>query len=124
MEKDGSLRSIYCHWDGYLAYNGVILATSYDTEEKVRELISLGGISSLNETLDKTISYHNWRGEEIVIETHKDINELFYHFTNSWEEYLYVFKDNKWYYAENFTYYGEKPELLELKPTLSEKGLI
>lgn len=45
--EDGSVESIYCHFDGGLDYNGMVLSRSYVDEAKVRELIALGDISSL-----------------------------------------------------------------------------
>lgn len=44
---DGTFTGIYCHWDGYLDYNGVILYQAYQTHEKLQKLIDLGDISSL-----------------------------------------------------------------------------
>jgi len=44
---DNTVTAIYCHWDGYLSYNGKILFENYNTEEKVRELIALGDLSVL-----------------------------------------------------------------------------
>ena len=38
---------IYCHWDGYLEWNGAILQKYYNTAEKVEELMALGNLSSL-----------------------------------------------------------------------------
>jgi hypothetical protein len=48
---DGTVTGIYCHWDGYLSHNGRILQENYTTEEAVRELIALGDLSSLGETV-------------------------------------------------------------------------
>jgi hypothetical protein len=47
MNDDGSVLSIYCHWDGYLSNNGKILLEHYTDEAKIRELMALGDISSL-----------------------------------------------------------------------------
>lgn len=47
QNEDGSVTGIYCHWDGYLSHNGRILAENYTDEDRVRELIALGDISSL-----------------------------------------------------------------------------
>lgn len=49
LQSDGSIKSIYCHWDGYYGHNGKILLEHYTTDEKVSELIALGSISSLGE---------------------------------------------------------------------------
>jgi hypothetical protein len=39
-------KSIYCHWDGYLEYNGSILQKHYDSA-KANNLVALGDLSSL-----------------------------------------------------------------------------
>jgi hypothetical protein len=39
-------KSIYCHWDGYLAHNGAILQAHYDSA-KANHLVALGDLSSL-----------------------------------------------------------------------------
>ena len=44
---DGTVEQVYCHWDGYLAHNGVILQKHYSDPFKLRELIDLGDMSSL-----------------------------------------------------------------------------
>jgi hypothetical protein len=49
--KDGSGRTIYCHWDGYLQNNGLILLESYTNPDKINALIDLGDISSLRENV-------------------------------------------------------------------------
>jgi hypothetical protein len=51
QNSNGTVTGIYCHWDGYVEHNGKILASSYTTEAKVRELIALGDLSSLGETV-------------------------------------------------------------------------
>ena len=50
-DQDGTVRSIYCHWDGYPSNNGRILVEHYTDREKVKELIALGSISSLKENV-------------------------------------------------------------------------
>jgi hypothetical protein len=49
--EDGTVSSIYCHWDGYPDRNGKILVAHYSDREKVKELIALGAISALNENV-------------------------------------------------------------------------
>lgn len=44
---DGTVGMVYCHWDGYLDHNGVILRDHYTDPFKLRELIDLGDLSSL-----------------------------------------------------------------------------
>jgi hypothetical protein len=40
------LKSVYCHWDGYLSHNGQLLQDHYDSP-KANNLVALGDISSL-----------------------------------------------------------------------------
>jgi len=40
------VKSVYCHWDGYLEYNGEILLNHYNSA-KANELVSLGDLSAL-----------------------------------------------------------------------------
>lgn len=49
LQPDGKVKSIYCHWDGYLKGGvGQTLFEDYNSEEKANELISLGGLSRLD----------------------------------------------------------------------------
>jgi hypothetical protein len=102
-DQDGTVRSIYCHWDGYPEYNGVVLQENYQTQEKVEQLIALGSISSLKPLVappegathkfddpfdNVTVAYHRDRGEELSVKAHGNVQE----FANSdIEEYGYVF---------------------------------
>ena len=36
MKTEDGIRSIYCHWDGYVDHNGRILKEFYSTDEKVK----------------------------------------------------------------------------------------
>ena len=49
---DDTYRGVYCHYDGYLEYNGRMLLEHYNTQERVERLLSLGCISSLKEKLE------------------------------------------------------------------------
>ena len=48
---DGTVEQVYCHWDGYLSHNGRILQEHYSDPFKLRDLINLGFLSSLNENI-------------------------------------------------------------------------
>ena len=39
-------KSVYCHWDGYLEHNGVILQEHYDSA-RANHLVALGDLSAL-----------------------------------------------------------------------------
>jgi hypothetical protein len=64
VNEDGTVSSIYCHWDGYPSNNGRILVEHYTDREKVKELIELGSISSLNREVAPPILFEN-EGEQV-----------------------------------------------------------
>ena len=45
-----TVKSVYCHWDGYLEHNGVILQKHYDSA-RANHLVALGEISSLDKEI-------------------------------------------------------------------------
>lgn len=51
--KDGTIKQIYCHWDGYLKGVGQILKDHYSDHSKVESLIALGNISELKSEIGK-----------------------------------------------------------------------
>lgn len=57
QNEDGTVTGIYCHSDGYTSNNGRILAENYTTEAEVRELIALGDLSSLGETIGTKMDF-------------------------------------------------------------------
>lgn len=116
--KDGTVKSIYCHSDGYLSHNGSILLSFYNDINKVKEMINLGSMSSL----DKNISvpsnithdfnnrvkgvctfYGRDRGEKDTQPT--KYNNLYEKIKDHLEEYDYVFseKRNKWFLINHDT---------------------
>lgn len=65
--KEGPVKYAYCHFDGYIEHNGKILNEHYRDPAKVKELLALGDMSSLSETLDKSVFYHRDRKESLHI---------------------------------------------------------
>jgi len=59
QNANGTVTGIYCHWDGYLSNNGRILNENYTTEAAVRELIALGDLSGLGETVGVKTDFNN-----------------------------------------------------------------
>lgn len=116
-QKEGRhYKAIYCHWDGYLDYNGAILVEHYNTPEQVSKLISLGDLSALREKLapaegekhsfdnpqrDVCIFYGRDRGEEgVEAKTYKSRKALYEAARDCWAEYIYVFDKGRWYYGD------------------------
>ena len=114
---DDKYKTIYCHSDGYLTYNGAMLLDHYSNKEKLEKLLNLGDISCLNEKVDPdptlpphsfdydkrqegvVVAYGRDRGEtgiEAKMFTLKDLKDK-----DSWIEYVYIFDRNgKWKYME------------------------
>ena len=86
--EDGSVKSIYCHYDGYLSGVGKTLFNHYD-KEKLEKLIELGDISSLEDSTESTVAYCRDRGEDLYFKTFPNVEDLFENGFNSGEEYVY-----------------------------------
>lgn len=56
---DGSVGQVYCHWDGYLSYNGKILFENYQDPFKLQKLIDHGDLSSLGTDIGETHEFEN-----------------------------------------------------------------
>ena len=94
--QDGTVTSIYCHWDGYTEHNGKILFENYHLT-KTEQLIALGDISSLGETIEDTVAYARDRGEDFNQTTFDNVPTLFEAGFNSGVEYVYCLtKDGRW----------------------------
>ena len=47
LQPSGSVRAVFCHWDGYPSHQLPILNKHYNTTEKVKALVKPGYMSSL-----------------------------------------------------------------------------
>ena len=70
--KDGTVTSIYSHYDGYPEHNGYFLKKYFDTTEKIQNLISNGDISSL-------VSNQNWKREKHPMINNKQVLKTLYY---------------------------------------------
>lgn len=102
---DGTVYTVYSHWDNYISHNGVILQKYYNTREAVENLLSNGDISSLRPKVSDTpvsfdnqeyTTYYAYRGEALTeARGFTDFND--YEKNHQQEEYSYLFtKDNVW----------------------------
>lgn len=105
LNEDGSVISIYCHWDGYPSHNGKILFESYNTPEKIYALMELGDLSSLGEEIGEKHDF-NERPEGVCTAYGRDRDESDVEprtykneqdFYANGQEYNYLFKDGKWH---------------------------
>lgn len=128
QHTDDSCESIYCHWDGYLQWNGQLLYAFYNTAEKVQELISHGDMSALGMNIGEKIDgrafdsrrvtnfqcefYARDRGEDKSILKCSSVNKI------EPQDYNYVFseKEGAWY-----VYDGSMENKQLLKDALAEE---
>jgi hypothetical protein len=141
-------KSVYCHWDGYLEYNGSILQKHYDST-KANQLVALGDLSSLKPEIGEKHAFsqfelraeevpgyklltENWctfygrdRGETNVSwQTAHTFDEFFEQVENCGGEWYYVMKDGVWYvgnvYSSDSRYYKQLVPLTEALALLPE----
>ena len=94
--KNGSILSVYHHWDGYPEWLGRILNTHYNTKFKVAELIDGGDMSSCwtEERWDSETKvqeygpqYYSQRGDDCPPRLDSNLQE----YLDNGEEYAYIF---------------------------------
>ena len=113
-------KSVYCHWDGYLEYNGSLLQKHYDSA-KANHLVALGDLSSLKPEIgvEHAFGYH---GTEMSADTYEKLygnmctfyardrgetgtefktahtfEEFLEQVDNGCAEWYYVMRDGVWY---------------------------
>jgi hypothetical protein len=119
--KNGSILSVYHHWDGYPEWLGRILNTHYNTHAKVAELIDGGDMSSAwtnagwnNETRAQGPLYYTERGDEFIAPL-LDADLCDYLLPDGAEEFHYVFRNGEWVCYNMNQYEDSKlPEVVEI----------
>jgi len=120
------VKSIYCHNDGYLDYNGIFLQESYDSA-KANQLVALGDMSSLQHEIGEKHAFsrfdftgiesravdhnQNWctfygrdRGEKgVEFKVAHSFEEFLEQCDMSGAEYYYIMKDGVWYCGDTYT---------------------
>lgn len=100
LNKDGTVESIYCHHDGYLIGGvGEMLYMHYNTEEKVRELMKLGDMSSLDADLKGCYTYqkHGESVESTRSANHMNVNAFAKYQSDAEYRYLFDTEVGDWY---------------------------
>jgi len=118
--KNGSVLSVYHHWDGYPEWLGRILRTHYNTWENASELIDGGDMSSCwtedrwnSETKAQEYGpqYYSQRGDDCP--PRFDSNK--YDYLADGEEYAYLYTLNGEWVCYNRNEFGNKyPEVVEI----------
>lgn len=128
------LKSVYCHWDGYLDHNGRILLDHYDSA-KANQLVALGDISSLGkdigekhdfnaETQGWTTFYGRDRGETGVDWTcHDDFVSFLEQCDSGGVEYYYIMRDGVWYCGDTYDSSPMSGKLVPLAEALADHDI-
>ena len=143
-----NVKSVYCHWDGYLEHNGAILQEHYDSV-KANQLVALGDLSSLGTQIGEKhpFSPHFDEGSKVAYEaakeagyctfyardrgekgtewkTHTNFVDFFAEVEGSWGEWYYVMRDGVWYvgncHKTDEQFYQKLVPLTEALATIKE----
>jgi hypothetical protein len=94
--QDGTVTSVYCHFDGYVKGVGKTLFENYN-REKTEQLVALGDLSQLYESTESSVAYARDRGEDLNKTIYIDVEELFEMNSRGGLDYVYCLtKDNIW----------------------------
>ena len=100
QNKDGSIKYVYCHFDGYINGGvGETLFLFYKDEKKIDQLLELGDLSSVGKTTNSedTCAYSRDRGETLHIGEAASIEDFGRQATdNVFIDYVYLYKDGEW----------------------------
>jgi hypothetical protein len=102
--KNGSILSVYSHWDNYPEWAGKKLKEHFNTREKAAALIDGGDISSLwtdkdwdGKEQEYGTLYYEGRGD---VDTEPNLDNSFQAFigsvNDSWCDYAYLFTNGEW----------------------------
>jgi hypothetical protein len=120
------VKSIYCHWDGYLEHNGRILQEHYDSA-RANQLVALGDLSSLRANIGEKHAFSQFELPKEEVEAFKTLTEnmctfygrdrgetgiefkvaqTFEDFLDQCEhsgaEYYYIMRDGTWYCGDTY----------------------
>ncbi len=106
---NGSIRSVYVHFDGYISGVGKTLLSHWNSQELAEKITSIGDMSILGERINP-IGEHSFDKPELGTcllygrdrgktdsnpITYISLND--YYISNNKEEYNYLFFDNCWH---------------------------
>jgi hypothetical protein len=145
-----NVKSVYCHWDGYLEHNGAILQEHYDSV-KANQLVALGDLSSLRPEIGEKHAFSQFelRAEEVAgfklltenmctfygrdrgeegaeWKTHTNFVDFFAEVEGSWCEWYYIMRDGVWYvgniYEKDERFFKKLVPLTEALATVKEEA--
>ena len=114
------VKSVYCHYDGYLAYTGDILQKHY-TSAEANALIARGDNSGVQKTVEEMNFYADRGEDDVSWRVAHSFDEFLDQVHGCGAEYYYIIKDGVWYAGCVYETKGLMKEgLVELNQALSE----
>jgi len=96
LNPDGSITSIYSHWNGYPEGVGKTLAESYSRQDRAKRLVAMGGVSVLEGTIEESVFYHRDRDEDLQIEESPNETAFLKESERDGAEWAYLWKGGSW----------------------------
>lgn len=113
---NGKVRSIYCHYDGYVQGGvGEDLLTHYQDESKIDALLDLGNLSGIGKEIGEKQDFYdlpninpNWclayerdRGQKNQEATLTNSEQEYLKDANNYS-YIYLYKDGEWWFTDTY----------------------
>lgn len=100
LNENGDFEFVYCHRDGYLAYNGAKLLDKFQTLEQVQELIAKGDFTSLEDSIEDIEYFNDLNSAKLSM----PIKEYYKTQMGYGIEFIYIFnQSNKtWYVIDTY----------------------
>lgn len=95
QNENGFIDYVYCHFDGYPS-NILPLLENYNSLQSIKELVEMGDISTLGESLANTIFYARNKGEPLNVTRNIPYYFVLTKAKKNFIDYVYVFIDNEW----------------------------
>ncbi len=130
------VKSVYCHWDGYLEHNGEILLKHYDSA-KANHLVALGNLSSLHANIGEKHDFDDRRACDVQCTFYgRDRGETgtewkvahdFVTFLEQCDdcgaEYYYIMRDGEWYVGTTYSSGSLASQLVPLAEALADQHI-
>lgn len=97
VNADGTITSIYCHHDGYLAHVGYTLLKHYNDQAKLDQLLAQGDTSSIAPVLTDCTPYNDDTAAHVA-QTKEEFEQWW---SDSWVAYFYQMRDGVWYWGRD-----------------------
>ena len=116
-------KSVYVHWDGYLAGVGATLLEHYSSSVKVNQLIAGGDFSSLEDNIADIKFYKDQYDERDTSHCSTHSFDEFYDLVDETSgEYYYIMQDGVWYVGTTYNRDPLYKKLTVLTPNLVKQG--